>query len=245
MYMPIRDRDLREIEHFTHLPHVWWGLKSVAGQKRYDNKLDSLMKICHIRKGSKILEVGCGNGEFTQRLSRIKTPGTKITAIDVTPSLLSLARKTTTSPNIVFKQDNLHELSFKANEFDIVCGISILHHVDLTKSLSEIYRVLKPGGEIFFTEPNILNPVIYLGLHVPSLRRSMEFSQDETAFKRWALHNALIHAGFSDVRVRNYDFLYPQTPPSLIPFVERVGSVIERLPLIKEVSGSLLIYAKK
>lgn len=243
--MDIKKRDLHEIEHFSKLPHVWWGLKTIAGQKRYDNKLDNLVKYCNIQNKSKILEVGCGNGEFTKRLAKIKSKDIKIAAIDLTPDLITLARKTVKNSNVIFKIDNLHKLSFNNNEFNLVCGISILHHVDLGKSLSEIYRVLKPGGEIFFTEPNMLNPVIFLGIHIPILKEKMEFSPDETAFKRWFLEKELKNVGFKYVSVSNYDFLHPNTPKSIITIIEKASSVAEKTPLLKEISGSLIIYAKK
>jgi 2-polyprenyl-3-methyl-5-hydroxy-6-metoxy-1,4-benzoquinol methylase len=243
--MNISQRDNNEIEHFTTLPHVWWGLKTVAGQKRYDNKFEILRKMCHIRKSAKILEVGCGNGEFTKRLSKIAKGDVEVVATDITPVLIKEANKNRSNKNILFKVDNLHKLSFKKNEFNIVCGISILHHVDLQKSLAEIYKVLKPGGEIFFTEPNLLNPVIYLGLHIESLRKKMEFSPDETAFIRWSLENQIKRAGFRDIKVLNYDFLHPNTPEASIPFAEKLGSFLEKVPVIKEVSGSLIVYAKK
>lgn len=243
--MDIQKQDLREINHFTKLPHVWWGLKTIAGQKRYDNKFTKLLNLCQVKKGSKILEVGCGTGDFTKRLAKIKTSETKITAIDITPNLIKLAKKTIKNKKITFKTDSLHSLSFKNNFYDIVCGISILHHVSLKKALKEIYRVLKPGGEIFFTEPNLLNPVIYLGLNIELLREKMEFSPDETAFIRWSLEKEIKKAGFKNVKVLNYDFLHPNTPTSLIPFMDYVGSVAENMPLIKEFSGSLIIHAKK
>lgn len=244
-HMNIKEKDQHEIEHFTKLPHVWWGLKSKAGQKRYDNKCKSFLDFCHIKEGSKILEVGCGNGEFTKRLAKIKKGKITILGIDLTPSLISLAKKTNNSQNIHYTVDNLHKLSLKNGTFDVVCGISILHHVDLLKSLKEIHRVLKPNGEIFFTEPNMLNPIIFAGIHTPYLREKMEFSPDETAFIRFSLEKQIKKVGFKHVIVKNYDFLFPRTPKHLIPATEKIGKILERTPGIKEISGSLLIYAQK
>ena len=49
-------------------------------------------------------------------------------------------------------------LTFKDEMFDVVYGGAILHHLDVKKSISEIYRVLKPNGIILFTEPLNMNP---------------------------------------------------------------------------------------
>ncbi len=50
---------------------------------------------------------------------------------------------------------------------------------------------------------------------------------------------------FKDIRIRNYDFLHPLTPDPLISLVEKISTVAEKIPILKEVSGSLVIYAKK
>jgi ubiquinone/menaquinone biosynthesis C-methylase UbiE len=243
--MNTKQRDKHEVDHFTKLDHVWWGLKSVAGQKRYDNKLKKFSSLCHVKNATKILEVGCGIGDFSKRLATLKTPNIHIVATDITPGLIHKAKKLIKNKKITFKVDNLHKLSFKDNSFDIVCGISILHHVDLKKSLSEIKRVLKKDGEIFFTEPNMLNPVNFFGLHIPFLREKMEFSPDETAFTKHFLEKELQRAGFRYTKVLHYDFLHPNTPKQFIPFVEQFGATLEVTPLIKKISGSLIIYAKK
>ena len=49
-------------------------------------------------------------------------------------------------------------LTFKDEMFDVVYGGAILHHLDVKRSISEIYRVLKPNGIILFTEPLNMNP---------------------------------------------------------------------------------------
>lgn len=235
-------RIMREVEYFSSLSHIWWGASTTPGQRRYDNKASLMRTLCRIKKGMKILEVGCGDGEFTKRLVYTKA---MIVATDITPKVLVKGQKFVKTKNIKFLNEDAEHLHFQDNIFDIVCGISILHHVDTEKALGEAYRVLKPGGEIFFTEPNLLNPNIWLGLHIPWLRNKMEFSPDETALIRWNVEKVLKRIGFKKVLVRNYDFLHPLTPKYLINLVDKIGKVLERLPVIKEVSGSIVIWARK
>lgn len=240
-----QNTSLHEIDHFTHLKHIWWGARTRAGQKRYDNKAREFKKYCLQKKGLNVLEVGCGDGEFSKRIVKLLDKSSKLVATDITPAVVKRGKKTIKNKKLVFKVVNLEAMSFPKESFDIVCGVSILHHVNTLKAIKEIYRVLKKGGLIFFTEPNILNPHIFLGLNVKSFRERMEFSPDETAFKRWELKNALKKTGFKHVRVINYDFLHPKTPETLIPVVEKISFLLERTPLIKEISGSLIIFAAK
>lgn len=238
----IKVRNQHEIDHFSKLPETWWGAKSVAGQKRYDNKYKELIKLCDINKNTKILEIGAGYGEFTRRLQK---SGSFIHATDITPKVVSVSKKTFKNKKVKWSVADSNKLKFKDNLFDIVCGISILHHVETEKTLKEVYRVLKKGGEIFFTEPNLLNPHILLGLNIPWMRDKMEYSPDETALVKWKVKKMLKKIKFKEIKVRNYDFLHPKTPLEAISIIEKLGSFLEKVPLIKEISGSMIIYAKK
>lgn len=231
-----------EIKHFSDLEHIWWGEITPAGQKRYDNKYVVFKKYCKPEKKTRILEIGCGDGEFTKRL--VKLPS-NITATDITPEVVKRARKLVRGKRLFFQLENAEKLSYKDNSFDVVCGVSILHHMNIVRAIKEAYRVLKSGGQFFFTEPNLLNPVIFFGLNIPYLRAKMEFSPDEVALVRWKMEEMLKDVGFSEVVVANYDFLFPLVPASLISPVEKFGKVLEKMPLVKEFSGSLLIWAKK
>lgn len=231
-----------EIKHFSNLDHIWWGAKTPAGQKRYDFKFQEFKKYCKPKTGYKILEIGCGDGEFTNRLAKLRT---SIIATDITPEVIKRAKKLKKFKKIKFYVDNAEKMKFKDESFDIVCGISILHHIDYKKTVKEINRVLKPNGQAFFTEPNLLNPIIYAGLNLPFLRERMEFSRDEIALIRWQMEKVLLENNFSEVKSVNYDFVHPKTPVSLLTKVKDTSSVLEKIPIIKEFSGSLIIWAKK
>lgn len=238
----INDRLKNEINHFSNLSQTWWGARSDAGQKRYDNKAEIFKKMCHPNKNTTILEIGAGYGEFTHRIKDINA---QITAIDITPKVVRASSKEFKGTKVKFKVGNASDLNFKENSFNIVCGISILHHLDYQKALADAYRVLKKGGKIFFTEPNLLNPHTYIGLTFPGLRKKMEYSPDEVALIRWNIEKILKRTGFKNVVVKNYDFLHPRTPKKLINLVMNLGAFLENIPFIKEISGSLIIYAKK
>lgn len=238
----MQKRIRQEIKHFSNLEHIWWGAKTIAGQKRYDNKAKLFKKYCHLIKGGKVLEIGCGDGEFTKRIADERI---KIIATDVTPAVIKRAKKNLESSGVSFCVDNAEGLSFDDRTFNVVCGISVLHHLNTLKALEEAYRVLKTGGELFFTEPNLLNPVVFFGLNLSFLRKRMEFSPDETALVRWTIADMLNRIGFRKVEVRNYDFLLPHTPPQLINTVMKLSDKLEKIPIVKEFSGSLVIYAVK
>ena len=199
-------------------------------------------KICKPVAKDKVLEIGSGDGVFTKRLKGIKS---QIVATDITPAVIERSKKIIKFEGLTYKIENCEKMSFKNKSFDIVCGISILHHVNTKKTLQECYRVLKDGGRLFFTEPNLLNPIINITTNIKPLRKVMEYSPGEKALLKKDVEKILHDTGFSLVSVKNYDFLLPWAPQSMISFLETAGTVLEKIPFLKEISGSLLIYAEK
>ncbi|OGX08855.1 MAG: hypothetical protein A2Z88_09925 [Omnitrophica WOR_2 bacterium GWA2_47_8] len=221
-------------------PGKVWSWKTPAGNKRLKRRAQLLAS--SITAEMSVLEVGCGAGFFTCEIAKT---GAKITAVDISPDLLKLAYRQVKDKNVTFMVGDAHNLNFIDNYFDIIVGSSILHHLEVEQALKEFYRVLKPGGSICFTEPNMLNPQIFLERNVSVLREKMHNSPDETAFIRWRLKKQLAEHGFSDIRIVPFDFLHPLVSVNLIPAFERIGGFLERVPGVSEIAGSLYITAVK
>lgn len=233
-----------EIEHgrylLAHGAGEVWNWETPAGRLRWARRVEMLTR--HLRPGQRILELGCGTGYFTRELART---GAQITAIDISPDLLEAARGDSQPDNVSFEIENAYELSYADAMFDSVVGSSVLHHLDLSAALREIYRVLKQEGSIYFTEPNMLNPQIAMQKNIPSMKKRMGDSPDESAFFRWPLVRRLRETGFCDVQLMPFDFLHPRTPPGWIPMLQRLGAFAETTPLLREIAGSLYIRASK
>lgn len=239
------DRILNEVQHgrkiASNAVNIWgWG--TPAGKVRADRRASYFIRHGDITAGKKVLEIGCGTGEFTKRIAQT---GADITAIDISPDLLEIARKTIPNATVGFHIQNVEKLDFEDGSFDVVIGSSILHHLNLNPALKEIYRVLKIRGGVVFTEPNMLNPQIWLERNIPIIRKLTNNSSDETAFVRWRLKKELKNLGFNNVSIRPFDFLHPFTPSMLIPFISNIGNFVEKIPYAREIAGSLLIYASK
>ncbi|MFQ5964304.1 MAG: class I SAM-dependent methyltransferase [Candidatus Scalinduaceae bacterium] len=217
-----------------------WNWETPAGKERWARRVKMLTS--HIKPDMKVLEIGCGTGYFTNEIVKTKA---EIVAIDISPDLLETAQKEITAENVTFKIENAYKLSFDDNTFDTVIGSSVLHHLKLEDALRELYRVLKPDGTIFFTEPNMLNPHIAIEKIIPIVRRRMGNSPDETAFFRWSLKGKLRKYGFENIHISPFDFLHPQTPKILIPTIKLIGDIAEHTPVISEIAGSLFIKAER
>jgi hypothetical protein len=105
--------------------------------------------------------------------------------------------------------------------------------------------VLKPNGAIIFSEPNGTNPQIFLQKRIGWIKRRLLDTPTETAFFRWRLAKVLRQSGFTQISVKPFEFLHPLTPGFLINLIKRIEHRMERFWFIREISGSLLIFAKK
>lgn len=196
----------------------------------------------HLKPGMTVLELGCGTGSFTRELAR---SGAEVVAIDVSPELLEIANANCSAPNVQYQIQNAYALSYPEGAFDSIVGSSVLHHLEIEAAIRDMYRVLRPGGSIYFTEPNMLNPQIAIQKNVPWVKRKLGDSPDETAFFRWPLQQLLEQIGFRDVRIDPFDFLHPKTPSFLIHRLNPFGRFLEKVPVIAEFAGSLYIRALK
>ena len=99
-------------------------------------------------KGKKVLDVGCGNGYVLNFYSK---EGAHVHGIDLTKTAIDLTKKRFEMNNLngEFSVQDAQNLLYEDNYFDCICSMGVLHHVpDTQKAISEIFRVLKPGGRI-------------------------------------------------------------------------------------------------
>ncbi|HYN04741.1 MAG TPA: class I SAM-dependent methyltransferase, partial [Vicinamibacteria bacterium] len=173
----------REIEHHREIAEraeVIWNWDSPSGRRRADRRARIFVERGGLSAGRLALELGCGTGIFLQKVA---CSGARIVGLDLSADLLSRAHaRLAGAPNVVLHRGNAEQMPYAASSFDAVYGSSVLHHLDLDRALSEVFRVLRPGGRCVFTEPNILNPQVAVMFHLGLTKRYFGVSPDEMAF---------------------------------------------------------------
>jgi alkylated DNA repair protein alkB family protein 8 len=108
----------------------------------------------YLKKGDKVLDLGCGNGRF---YPWFQEKGVAYVGIDFSSSLIEIAKKK--FPEGKFYLGNALELPFKNNEFDVLFAIALLHHIPSNelrlKVILEAKRVLKKKGILVLTVWNL------------------------------------------------------------------------------------------
>lgn len=222
-----------------------WGWDTPAGRQRVAARVKWLSRVCDLRPGRKVLECGCGTGIFTHGLA---ATGADITAADISDVLLQEAARLCDAPNVTFQRCNLEDpAELPDGHFDAMVGVSVLHHLDLPVALPALLKKLKPGADVAFSEPNLLNPINKYVIYTDDMekRRRLGVSPTEMAFRPRELAEALEAAGLTVCSLKHRDFLHPKVPGLMIPLVKAGQFVAERLPLVRCWSGSLWVHACK
>lgn len=124
-----------------------------------------MLDLLKLEKGSKILDVGCGSGKQCFSYHKYLQGEAEIYGGDVNQELLSEAQKANAmigSP-IHFGTLNFNQpFPYEASQFDLVsCCFAIYYAEDIPFTISEMHRVLKPGGRLFTTGPMPTNKKLF------------------------------------------------------------------------------------
>jgi ubiquinone/menaquinone biosynthesis C-methylase UbiE len=241
--MAVDGRILNETRHGEYIRkhgEELWNWSSPAGQMRWARRCRLFKEFLGNNK-KRVLEIGCGTGLFTKELAH--TDNT-VVAIDISDALIRRAKERISASNVHFVVGNAYETEFKSGSFDYIVGSSSLHHLDVNSALKEFSRILKSGGGMMFTEPNMMNPQVALTKNVPFIKRRSGDSPDETAFFRWQISKKLQSFGFDDISVEPFDFMHPDIPSSLLAVAGRCAINLERIPFIREIAGSLIMKCR-
>ncbi|MCC5630651.1 class I SAM-dependent methyltransferase [Nostoc sphaeroides CHAB 2801] len=135
---------------------------SVGGEARFRQlALQGLT----IHSDTQVLDLCCGSGQTTQFLVKLSQ---NVTGLDASPKSLQRARQNV--PSAVYLEAFAEKMPFADNLFDVVHTSVALHEMQpeqLRKIISEVYRVLKPGGVftlVDFHAPT--NPIFWPGISV-------------------------------------------------------------------------------
>ena len=100
--------------------------------------------------GKRVLDIGSGRGEFLAR------DPDNFVGVDVDPLLISQCRQRGLTAHCM----NAFELKFPNGSFDAVHAAQLIEHfspVDASRFLSEVSRVIRPGGCVYLTTPGVRN----------------------------------------------------------------------------------------
>jgi SAM-dependent methyltransferase len=189
---------------------------------------------------ARVLEVGCGWGELAEWLAR--DTAAQVVAVDLSERMVELAR----ARGVDAQVGDVQELPFADGSFDVAVAAWMLYHVpDLDRGLSELARVLRPGG--------ILVAVTNSRYHLLELRELVGSGPSTLSFNR---ENGEELLGRHFARVRREDVNgrvefasrgeveeYVRASIAMSPFAGRLPEAIEE-PFFARRASSVFIAEK-
>lgn len=203
-------------------------------------------------KGKRLLDYGCGQGEESCYFARL---GAVVTAIDVSDVGIRVGqqRAQANGLSIDFRVMDCLHTSFGNESFDVVHGLGILHHVGLESGLTEVYRLLAPGGVAVFMEPlqspgTVERAKAWLADRLPASFNLTPVTSDEENLRQADILGA--PQGWRSIEVFLFRLTYRARklllPQSLWNWSLRFDSMLLRtVPFLRRYAGAAVIVLRK
>ncbi len=208
--------DAKEYETSFKLEEKYWWF---VGQNQLVKKFLQQFYPEHKKKKFSFLDVGCGTGITLSIFSQYG----KAQGIDIADQAVHFCRKR----GFTITKSDVMDINFADNSFDAVTSLGVFYHNGVTddlKGFQEIYRVLKPGGRIFFLDCAM--PSLY-GKHDIAFHGIRRYTKKE-------LQEKLEKAGFEIERITYYNtLLFP------IVYLKRKLEKLSSAPPKSEVSAEI------
>ena len=245
--MTLSDQNLREKEFHNKLQSSTKGRFENIFYKAILNAWEDFYNFLYSNaKNSEILDYGCGVGPVIEKVVKFKPK--KITGIDISDISITKAKEkfVNSGDKVELLVDNCENTTFSNEKFDIVYGLGILHHLQFSKCINEISRILKPDGALLFIEPLGTNPFINLyRLLTPKSRSVDEHPLKFEDFK-------MIKEKFKSIHIKYYGFLtliffplYKSNKSKVFKLLVKLDQLLFKIKIFQYFAWSVLITAKK
>ena len=159
LYIAVRQQEKRvytdeQLQLLPDIDHIYYDEWKI--RKRSSERLITYLQ--KKRKPLRILEVGCGNGWLSAKLSNI--PNSRVTGLDINQVEIEQAQRVFKIDNLDFIYDSFNESTFENENFDvIVFAASLQYFPSVINVLKQALTILRHSGEIHIIDTPFYTPL--------------------------------------------------------------------------------------
>lgn len=110
---------------------------------------EATLKLLDLQPGERVIDIGSGPGFLSETMAERVGPDGAVHGIDVSPDLIALSQSRNPPPQLTYAEEDALALSAGDASFDTVVSTQVAEYIPDTEGLlSEIFRVLRPGGRV-------------------------------------------------------------------------------------------------
>ena len=196
--------------------------------------------IMHLLPGQTILELGAGQGLFTQSLYKVSRGENPITAVTFTDS----ARPIDLPDAVDFINLDSIDNALSGKQFDFIVAIDLLDKSNCGQFLQNAYELLAPGGQVLLYESNPWNVVLKIRRFFSCLF-NIKSEKPRQLLNRTELYELVSEFGFVRIFAIYNDFVYTPFHPKTIWVLRNLSVLLENMPWVQTLASSILLHAQK
>ncbi|WP_088007536.1 demethylmenaquinone methyltransferase [Indiicoccus explosivorum] len=217
-----KTKEQRVHEVFEKISSEYDHMNSVISFQQHVRWRKDAMEKLQVRPGASAIDVCCGTGDWTIALAEAAGKEGRVVGLDFSRNMLDVGKqKTQHMPQVELLHGNAMALPFPDNSFDYATiGFGLRNVPDYVQVLSEMHRVLKPGGMIACLETSqpesrLFRPVfrLYFRYIMPVFGKVLAKSYSEYSWLQESaktfpdmkgLARLFAKAGFRDIKYKPY-----------------------------------------
>lgn len=231
---------VRQKEHFDTIAATY---SEKIDQRSYDyystftfHSLESILKRYFVDlEGLHGLDLGCGNGDFTNSMGRLCR---SMHGVDLSEGMIAEAKRHYPSPNLEFVAQPSDDLPFPDSKFDFCFSLHLFHHLitpeNIIKTIAQMKRVTRDKGLVIILDTNKLNPLSYFAQYLMTKRNV------DTGDEKLVAPSVLIDE-FNNQALELFSYKPSCCVPHITPWLKSLNATLESSFLGRWIAKDYLI----